>query len=66
MCSGRQASQPELEAVLAREKLYTELKRDLAILLAHLKRGYTLSDGGHLVLHYTTVSKVVNQAENGK
>jgi len=35
--------------------------------VAHLKYGYTLSEiGGHLGLHYTTVSKVVNQMRPGK
>lgn len=59
----RFANRPGLEIALARGKLYSKAKRDQAIRAAHIKYGYTLTEiGGHLGLHYTTVSKVINQA----
>jgi len=63
----RFANRPELETALARGKLYSKARRDSAIRVAHLKHGYTLSEiGSHLGLHYTTVSKVINQKRIAK
>ena len=63
----RFANRPELGIALARGKLYNKARRDQAMRIAHLKHGYTLSEiGSHLGLHYTTVSKVINQAGNRK
>ena len=63
----RFANRPELETALARGKLYSKARRDSAIRVAHLKHGYTLSEiGSHLGLHYTTVSKVINQTRIAK
>ena len=65
--SRRFANRPELETALARGTLYSKARRDTAIRVAHLKRGYTLSEiGSHLGLHYTTVSKVINQTRIAK
>ncbi|MDP2242368.1 MAG: transposase [Burkholderiales bacterium] len=59
----RFANRPALATALAQGKLYSKVQRDRAIKVAHLKHGYTLSEiGSHLGLHYTTVSKVINQA----
>ena len=53
--------------VTSRGRLYSKARRDSAIRVAHLKHGYPLSEiGSHLGLHYTTVSKVVNQAGQSK
>lgn len=63
----RFANRPELETALARGKLYSKARRDSAMRVAHLKHGYTLSEiGSHLGLHYTTVSKVINQTGTSK
>ena len=63
----RFANRPELETALARGKLYSKARRDNAIRVAHLKRGYTLSEiGRHLGLHFTTASKVINQTRIAK
>ena len=63
----RFANRPRIEAALPLGKRYRKARRDRAIKVAHLKYGYTLSAiGSHLGLHYTTVSKVVNQARPGK
>lgn len=63
----RFASRPEIKVALPLGELQSKLRRDRAIKVAHLKYGYTLSKiGSHLGLHYTTVSKVVNQARTNK
>ncbi len=63
----RFANRPELETALARGKLYSKARRDNAIRVAHLKHGDTLSEIGSLLgLHYTTVSKVINQTRIAK
>jgi putative transposase len=63
----RLANRPALAMTLARGKLSSKARRDRAIRVAHLKHGYTLSEiGSHLGLHYTTVSKVVNQARRAR
>ena len=63
----RFANRPGLEIALASGKLYNKTRRDSAMRVAHLKHGYTLSEtGSHLGLHYTTVSKVINQTGTAK
>jgi putative transposase len=63
----RFVSRPSLATTLACGTRYGKPRRDRAIKVAHLKHGYTLSEiGSHLGLHYTTVSKVINQARQGK
>jgi REP element-mobilizing transposase RayT len=63
----RFASRPEIKTALPLDKLRSKLRRDSAIRVAHLRHGYTLSEiGTHLGLHYTTVSKVVNQMRPAK
>ena len=52
-----------LNALFKRVDDKTRLERNELIKRAHLDFGYTLMEiGGHLGLHYTTVSKVVNAA----
>jgi REP element-mobilizing transposase RayT len=63
----RFAGRPALSVALAHGKLHTKEKRDRAMRAAHLEHGYTLNEiGNHLGLHYTTVSKVINQAGQSK
>lgn len=63
----RFASRPEIKTALPLDKLHSKSQRDSAIRVAHLRHGYTLSEiGTHLGLHYTTVSKVVNQMRPSK
>jgi len=63
----RFASRPQIKTALPLNKLHSKSQRDSAIRAAHLRHGYTLSEiGAHLGLHYTTVSKLVNQAGPSK
>jgi REP element-mobilizing transposase RayT len=63
----RLVSRPPLKEALQLDRLDTKPKRDHAIQTAHLKHGYTLTEiGTHLGLHYTTISKVVNQERKGE
>jgi len=57
----RKVTRPPLKRILAVSPS-TKTKRDDAIRTAHLKHGYTLTEiSRYLDLHYTTVSKVINQ-----
>jgi putative transposase len=63
----RFAGRPEIRAALPVAKLQSKSQRNSAIRMAYLRHGYTLSQiGAHLGLHYTTVSKVVNQVRPAK
>ena len=63
----RYAGRPAIAIALARGRLVSKDRRNQAMREAHLKHGYTLSEiGAHLGLHYTTVSKVVNQSVMSK
>lgn len=63
----RFVNRPDLAIALARGRLGTKPQRDRAIKVAHLKYGYSLAEiGGYLDLHYTTVSKVVNETGTHK
>jgi REP element-mobilizing transposase RayT len=63
----RFAGRPEIRTALPLGKLHSKTRRDSAIRVAHLRHGYSLSEiGTHLGLHYTTVSKVVNQVRPAK
>jgi REP element-mobilizing transposase RayT len=58
----RYAHRPTLSQTLSVRKLRTRPARDAAIRVCYLKYGYTMQEiAKHLGLHYTTVSKVVNQ-----
>ena len=58
----RFASRPTLERLFSPENVASRPRRDRAISNAHRWYGYSLAEiGRHLGLHYTTISKVVNQ-----
>ena len=58
----RLASRPPLDDLFHRQTITSKDKRNEAIVTAHLRHGYSLTEiGNHLGLHYTTISKVVRQ-----
>ena len=58
----RYAHRPTLSQTLPLRKLRTKPARDAAIRLSYMRYGYRMQEiAKHLGLHYTTVSKVVNQ-----
>lgn len=58
----RFAFRPRLAEVLGRMTGRSRVERNRAIRLAYLEYGFTLTQiARHLGLHYTTVSKIVNQ-----
>ena len=60
----RYAGRPELRQLFAAQTAKDRKKRAPAIRQAHVQYGYTLKEiADHLGIHYTTVSKIVHQAE---
>lgn len=61
----RLLDRPSLESLLPQDHNSGKATRNFRIRQAHLKHGYTLTEiARHLELHYTTVSKVVNESES--
>jgi putative transposase len=58
----RTVGRPSLEALFPVDEQSTKGERNLTILEAHVKHGYTLKEiAEYLDIHYTTVSKVINE-----
>ncbi len=58
----RLANRPSLSALFEGEQAHSRVARNRCIRQAHLRHGYTLTEiGAYPGLHYSTVSKVVNE-----
>jgi hypothetical protein len=60
-------NRPSLTALLKGTGVRNRTMRNRSIRQAYLKYGYTLTEiGEHLGLHYSTISKVVNERMNSR